>query len=161
MLISSARHKRANTKPYSTGEKENRPWGFFEVLDVGINKLGEEFCEKTIGVKPMKALSLQRHRLRRETWRVEQGELTVVLNGDLHKLTEGQTIEIPLKAAHCMINTTKEMVVVNEIQTGICREADNDRLCDFNGRDVVELMSTDIEAIASKEIYEKIVKSMI
>ena len=161
MLISSARHKRANTKPYSTGEKENRPWGFFEVLDVGINKLGEEFCEKTIGVKPMKALSLQRHRLRRETWRVEQGELTVVLNGDLHKLTAGQTIEIPLKAAHCMINTTKEMVVVNEIQTGICREADNDRLCDFNGRDVVELMSTDIEAIASKEIYEKIVKSMI
>ena len=160
MLISSARHKKANTKQYFTGEKESRPWGFFEVLDVGI-KNDEEFCEKTIGVKPMKALSLQRHRLRRETWRVEAGELTVVLNGDLHKLTAGQTIEIPLKAPHCMINMTKEMVVVNEIQTGICREADNDRLCDFNGRDVVELMSTDIEAIASKEIYEKIVKSMI
>ncbi len=160
MLISSTRHKKANTKQYFTGEKENRPWGFFEVLDVGI-KNGEEFCEKIIGVKPMKALSLQRHRLRRETWRVEQGELTVVLNGNLHKLTAGQTIEIPLKAPHCMINTTNEMVVVNEIQMGICREADNDRLCDSNGRDVVDIMSIDIEAIASKEIYEKIVKSMI
>ena len=59
-----------------------------------------------------------------------------------------------------MINMTAEKVVVSERQIGICREADNDRLSDLSGRDTVNIPQYDVDALASKEIYERIIKRL-
>ncbi len=159
MTTQNALQIESNLKNYYLGEKEKRPWGFFEVLDLGIMD-HEEFCEKRIEVLPRKALSLQRHQLRREVWNVECGELTVILNGEIHKLCAGESIYIPLRAVHCMINLTDEKVIVHERQTGVCREEDNDRLSDINGRDTEEIALDDEKAMISRAIYEKLTKSL-
>lgn len=109
-------------------------------------------------MKPFQAMSLQKHKLRHEFWRVEEGTLTVILDGGLYTLNTGDTIEIPLKGIHCMINLSDKRVVIYEKQTGICREADNDRLSDMSGRDTVDVAPFDIEAMASKAIYERLTK---
>lgn len=109
-----------NHVAYDAGDSDNRQWGFYEVLNVGIER-GEEFCEKRIGVRPYRALSLQRHHGRREVWKVEEGVLTVICDGKLHTLTKGEVMMIPLEAPHCMINLTGEPVIVHEKQIGICR----------------------------------------
>jgi len=140
---------------YHQGDVDQRPWGFYEVLNAGIDN-DEEFCEKKIGVKPYQALSLQRHHGRREYWEVLSGELTVIHNGKVSTLKESDSINIDLYAPHCMINMTAQPVVVYEKQMGVCREEDNDRLCDFGGRETLEIKEDDLIALASKVEYLKI-----
>jgi len=142
-------------KEYNKGEVDQRPWGFYEVINAGIEQ-NEEFCEKKIGVKPYQALSLQRHHGRREYWEVLSGELTVIHNGEMITLRENESIEIHLEAPHCMINVTDKPVVVYEKQMGLCRESDNDRLCDFGGRDVMDIDKNDAMALKSKSLYLKV-----
>ncbi|MEZ5814665.1 MAG: phosphomannose isomerase type II C-terminal cupin domain [Alphaproteobacteria bacterium] len=139
---------------YAAGDKGLRPWGWYEVLGVGMEDQ-EEFCEKKIGIRPHQSLSLQRHHGRREIWRVEEGELTVILDGNLHTLRRDETIMIPLKAPHCMMNLTDEPLIVYEKQIGICREEDNDRLYDMNGRETLEIAADDHKALESVELYKK------
>ncbi len=133
------------------------PWGSNKALDAGkypenytyavdwrqiVNphalehfiKKPEGHCSKELVVNSGNMLSLQRHRGRQEYWAVEEGELTVILNEDLYTVRAGKAIFIPLGAVHCMINMSDEPVKVVELQTGICREADNVRLKDFSGR---------------------------
>ena len=148
-----------NFNTYNTGETDQRPWGFYEVTNAGTRN-GEEFCEKKIGVKPYQALSLQRHHGRRENWKVLSGELTVIHNGEIMTLSEGQSIDIDLMAPHCMINMTAMPVVVYEIQMGVCRESDNDRLCDFSGRETLKIEKDDLMALKSKELYLKVMESL-
>ncbi len=123
-----------NFLPYKIGDTDRRPWGEYRVTDVGETDTGEEYCEKSITVIPGKILSLQSHDHRRESWRVERGTLTVVLDGQCLILEEGKSIEIPLKAIHCMANLTKEPCTVYERQTGLCREDDITRYVDAYGR---------------------------
>ncbi len=149
----------SDLKNYYLGETEQRPWGTFEVLDVGMSN-EEEFCEKRIEVMPRQALSLQRHQYRREVWQVHEGSLTVILNGKLLTVMAGEEILIPLQAVHCMINLTDKPVVVYERQMGVCREEDNDRLSDMSGRDTVDIDLNDDNAMVSKVIYEKVTKSL-
>ena len=148
-----------NLKEYFVGEQEERPWGFFEVLDLGMAN-NEEFCEKKIIVKPRQALSLQRHKFRHEIWRVKQGTLTAVLDGKMHTIQSGDTIMIPLQSVHCMINLTDEDVIISERQMGICREEDNERLCDVSGRETSLIHPEDVNALRSKELYENITKNL-
>ena len=145
-MLSTNSVKLENQVQYDTGDFDHRPWGFYEVLNVGIER-NEEFCEKRIGVKPYKALSLQRHHGRREIWQVEEGVLTVICDGHLHTVNAGETIMIPLEAPHCMINRTSTPVIVIEKQIGICREEDNDRLCDLSGREVMDIAADDLKAL--------------
>ena len=145
---------------YYRGDYDQRPWGFYKVLNVG-HENDEEFCEKQIGVKPKHALSLQRHHGRREIWHVKQGELTVIVNRNIHILNSGDMILIPLKAAHCMINMTDQPVIVHEKQIGICREDDNDRLSDMSGRETVEIDNNDHDALLSIKIYKDLISQII
>ncbi len=89
-----------------------------------------EFCIKDLVVNPGNQLSLQRHRGREEYWMVKSGLLTVIVDGHQIDVSEGQGIFIPLGATHCMNNKTDKPVHVEELQFGICREADNVRLLD-------------------------------
>lgn len=89
-----------------------------------------EFCIKDLVVKPGNQLSLQRHRGREEYWMVKSGVLTVIVDGHQVDVTAGQGIFIPKGSTHCMNNKTNDPVHVEELQFGICREADNVRLLD-------------------------------
>ncbi len=160
-VISNINHNNIdNMEAYSVGNRDNREWGWFEVVDTGI-EANEEYCEKNIGILPHQALSLQRHHGRREIWTVTKGTLTVILDGEHKTLEAGETINIPLKSAHCMINLNNEEIVVHERQIGVCRESDNDRLCDFNGRDTIPVIDTDFNALKSILLYKKITASLV
>jgi mannose-6-phosphate isomerase-like protein (cupin superfamily) len=89
-----------------------------------------EYCIKEIVLKPHNQLSLQRHRGREEYWVVKDGILTVIIDGQMMDVPAGQAIFIPQGAVHCMNNLTDLPIHVEELQFGICREADNIRLVD-------------------------------
>ncbi len=148
-----------NLDEYEAGQTDRRPWGEYKVINVGMHK-GEEFCEKNITINPRQALSLQRHKFRREVWKVLQGQLTVILDSEIHVLNEGDGILIPLSAVHCMINMTDEPVMVYEKQVGVCREEDNDRLCDLSGRKVEFIHPEDKATLHAVDVYKDVTKSL-
>lgn len=119
---------------YQVGDSDQRPWGHYKVTGVGTNASGEEYCEKEITVNPGQILSMQSHELRRETWTVKQGVLTVLLDGERITLTAGESVKIPLRAIHCMANLGTADCVVYEMQEGACREEDVKRYLDPYGR---------------------------
>jgi mannose-6-phosphate isomerase len=65
------------------------PWGSWTVLEDAPN-----FKVKKIIVKPGNRLSYQKHFKREEFWIVVQGQAEVLLDGELHSLTSGDTIHI-------------------------------------------------------------------
>lgn len=121
---------------YEAGQSDVRPWGGYIVTaalydgDVCVE------CRKEITVNPLSILSLQSHDGRSEVWTVAQGEASVVLDGVLVVLTEGQSVSIPLGAIHTVFNAKDILLVFNEIQMGDCREDDIHRYWDVGGRAV-------------------------
>jgi mannose-6-phosphate isomerase len=120
---------------YKVGDSDQRPWGHYVVTAVGVNEQSEEYCDKEITILPGQVLSLQSHELRRETWKVLKGTLTVLLDGKSIELVEGEEIHIPEKSIHCMANLSDDVeCVVFERQEGMCREEDIKRYIDAYGR---------------------------
>ena len=148
-----------NMNEYRVGARDERIWGWYEVIGTG-RELQDEFCEKHIGIHPFQALSLQRHQGRREIWTVLSGTLTVIVNGELYTLEKNQSINIPKSAPHCMINASNEQVTVYEKQIGVCREDDNDRLRDMNGRATLPIDTSDTLALKSAQLYERVVSDL-
>ncbi|MBE0664515.1 MAG: phosphomannose isomerase type II C-terminal cupin domain [Candidatus Aminicenantes bacterium] len=94
-------------------EKEERPWGWFEIhLEEANLKI------KRIMVKPGKRLSLQSHEHRAENWVVVQGQALVTLGEEIVKLEKRQSVFIAEKTKHRMENPGKEELVFIEVQTG-------------------------------------------
>lgn len=105
--------KRQGIRQAQHSTKDHRPWGWFESL-----ALGDRFQVKRIHVNPGAALSLQSHNHRSEHWVVVEGTARVTVDGDVHLVTEGQSIYIPLGATHRMENPGKLPMTLVEIQTG-------------------------------------------
>ncbi|MBA2503371.1 MAG: phosphomannose isomerase type II C-terminal cupin domain [Pyrinomonadaceae bacterium] len=109
---------------------DRRPWGTFTVLDEGAN-----YKVKRIEVLPGKRLSYQKHRQRAEHWMMVAGIGKVTLDGHDHIVPTGETIDIPLGAAHRIENPGDEQLVFIEIQRGsYLGEDDIVRLEDDFGR---------------------------
>ncbi len=125
---------------YKDGEVITSPWGTNRVITVQTEG-PHNFCIKEITVNPGHMLSLQRHRGRAERWDVLEGTLSVVMDGVLHRVRAGQSIDVPLTSVHCMINKEAVPVKVRETQKGINRERDSVRLIDFNARPIYPLTS--------------------
>lgn len=89
-----------------------------------------EFCIKNLLINPGHQLSLQKHQGREEFWIVQKGQLTVIVDGKMIEISEGDCIFIPIGATHCINNCTDKPIMVQELQLGICREEDNVRLLD-------------------------------
>ena len=146
---------------YQKGVKVNSPWGDNTVLEASTDENGIDTVIKEITVKSGFMLSLQRHRGREEFWEVESGTLTVILDGKLLTVNDGKSLLLPKGSVHCMINMHDEPVTVRETQTGICREADNVRLIDFNNRQTYplktknEAQSAILYSTIHSEILEK------
>jgi len=92
--------------------KEDRPWGWFEVLYDGSYKV------KRIHVNPGKRLSLQSHERRCEYWCVVHGVASAVKGDAIHRLHQGDTIRIDYNEKHRLINDSDSFVEIVEIQTG-------------------------------------------
>ena len=110
---------------------DQRPWGTFHVLDEGFG-----FKVKRIEVLANKRLSYQKHAQRVEHWFVVRGTAKVTLNGDEILVKSGESVDIPLGAAHRVENPDdNETLVFIEVQQGdYLGEDDIERLEDDFGR---------------------------
>ena len=95
-------------------QKEQRPWGSFEILTSGPG-----FQVKRLTVKPLKRLSLQWHRHRDEHWAVARGTAKVLLDGEEFTLGRGQAMNIPRTVTHRVENISSiDPLEIIELQTG-------------------------------------------
>jgi mannose-6-phosphate isomerase len=117
-------------KDFAAGERDERPWGSYEVLeDAATHKV------KRIRVKPGQRLSYQRHARRAEHWFVIAGAAEVTLDGSRHRLAPGEAIDIPRTTAHRVANPGAHDLVFIEVQHGdYFGEDDIERLDDDYGR---------------------------
>ena len=110
--------------------KEERPWGWYEVIDQG-----DRFKVKNIEVKPGQRLSLQKHHHRTEHWIVVSGTAEVQLNETRQLLGENQSTYIPLGCMHRLSNPGKIPLKIIEVQSGAyLEEYDIERFDDDHGR---------------------------
>jgi mannose-6-phosphate isomerase-like protein (cupin superfamily) len=98
---------------YQLNEKDNRPWGSWEVITVG-----NKYIVKKIIVNPHSALSLQMHHHREEHWVFTLGKAMVTVGDERKELVSGQTAFIQKETKHRVENTTDEPVEFIEIQLG-------------------------------------------
>ena len=118
------------TVTYKIGEKDTRPWGDWEVIDVGPT-----YIVKRIRVLPDKKLSLQLHHHRDEHWIIAQGTAQVTLGEKVFDVPANTPVFIPVGEKHRIANLTQEPVVFIEVQTGdTLDETDIVRLEDSYGR---------------------------
>ncbi len=145
---------------YAIGVSVESPWGENKVLSAQTGEGGQDVVKKEITVKPGFMLSLQRHRGRKELWEVKSGTLTVISDGERIEVNAGDHISLPKGNVHCMNNVHDTPVTVVETQTGFCREADNVRLVDFNGRPTIPLATATEarSAILYAEMHQEIEK---
>jgi mannose-6-phosphate isomerase len=109
---------------------EERPWGSFTVLvDDADHKV------KSILVAPGQRISYQTHARRSEHWFIVRGQGSVVLDGVLHEVGPGSTIDVPQGMAHRIKNAGDEDLIFIEVQHGdYFGEDDIVRLDDDFGR---------------------------
>ena len=100
--------------------KEERPWGWYEVIDQG-----DRFKVKNIEVKPGHRLSLQKHHHRTEHWIVVSGTAEVQLNDARQLIGENQSTYIPLGCKHRLSNPGKIPLKIIEVQSGPYLEEDD------------------------------------
>lgn len=152
-LLDCERKELGGRDGYDFGVIVEKDWGSNEVLSFQ-HENGVDTCIKSITVKPGNMLSLQSHQGRKEQWQVTDGVLTLISDGHLYEVSDAgvfdvteERVEITDSAIafkadkhwsfilskgsiHCMINTSDAPVTVIETQTGITREADNNRFID-------------------------------
>lgn len=118
---------------YAAGERDQRPWGTWEVLATG-----PAYTLKRIVVMPGQRLSLQYHNHRSEHWTIVAGEAEVEIDEVVTCLGSGQHIYIPLRARHRVRNVGTQLLVFIEVQVGeLLDEMDIVRVLDDYGRDAV------------------------
>ena len=109
---------------------ERRPWGGFTVLDEGHG-----YKVKRIEVAPGHRLSYQKHAQRAEHWMVVAGWAKVILDGRAIDVRLGETVDVPVGAAHRVENPGHEPLIFVEVQLGsYLGEDDIVRLQDDYGR---------------------------
>ena len=121
---------RRNRPEAVTHEREYRPWGWYQTIN-----LGSRFRVKEIVVKPGGKLSLQAHHHRAEHWVVVRGTARVTIDERTQLVTENESVFIPLGAKHRLENSGRIPMHLIEVQTGSYLEEDDiQRFDDSYGR---------------------------
>jgi mannose-6-phosphate isomerase len=111
-------------------DHEERPWGSWHVIDVSLG-----YKIKRIHVNPGGRLSYQTHRHRSEHWVVVSGLATCTIDGVTTVACPGESIDVPVGAAHRLANDSAEPLLIVEVQRGYYTgEDDIERLEDDYGR---------------------------
>ena len=122
--------QKQNIEEVNSMPKKFRPWGSFEIIDVGNN-----FKLKKIIVKPHSALSLQLHNHRSEHWIVVSGVATVIKGDQSFILNTDESTYIKFGTKHRIINDSDGVLEIIEVQTGKYLEEDDiTRFDDLYGR---------------------------
>lgn len=111
--IALDRLKKSNVAQAESFPRDHRPWGWFESLVIG-----DRFQVKRIVVNPGGKLSLQSHEKRAEHWVVVQGTAIVTLGDEERRLSENQSIYVPVGVKHRMENRGDAPMILIEVQTG-------------------------------------------
>ena len=115
---------------YTVGEKGERPWGEWQVLD-----LQSHVVVKKLLVYPGGRISLQRHQYRTERWIVTEGVATVSCDNNIVHLNVGESIMIPRGSVHRLSNQGTAPLALIEVQMGsYLSEEDIERFTDDYGR---------------------------
>jgi mannose-6-phosphate isomerase-like protein (cupin superfamily) len=104
---------------------QERPWGLW----VDWYRTPEATL-KCMVVRPGARMSLQRHRQRREIWRVISGQGEDQGTDPPTRLSSGKTHVVEVGATHRIANTGTAPLVIVELQMGHCDEHDIERLED-------------------------------
>jgi len=94
-------------------ERDERPWGMFEVLAEG-----EGYKVKRIEIKPGHRLSLQMHKSRSEHWVVVSGEAVITVGEREMILRANEDALIPRGTKHRVANPGTTLLVFIEVQCG-------------------------------------------
>jgi mannose-6-phosphate isomerase-like protein (cupin superfamily) len=94
-------------------ERDERPWGSYEVLEEGRG-----YKVKRIEVKPGHRLSLQMHQNRSEHWVIVEGEALVTVGDEDLTLRQNQNVTIPFKTRHRVANLGEGALIFIEVQCG-------------------------------------------
>lgn len=100
-------------KTFNFLEKEERPWGTFYVIHDQ-----KKYKIKRLEINPGKRLSYQYHLKRSETWVIIKGTPTIVLDDQVKKYYEGETMVIKQGVRHRIENNSEEIIIIIEVQTG-------------------------------------------
>ena len=123
-------YKGSETSESVDSLKVERPWGYYQRVDVGYR-----FQVKRIGVSPGGKLSLQRHHHRAEHWIVLSGSAEVTVDDATFIVPEGNSVFIPQGSVHRCANPGTIPVIMIEVQIGTYTcEDDIVRLDDVYGR---------------------------
>lgn len=118
------------TVRYAVGEKDDRPWGRWEVIAIG-----DRYTVKRITVLPAQRLSLQYHHHRSEHWTIVEGEGEVEVDESIRRLGFGEHVFISVGAKHRVRNPGETPLVFVEVQVGdLLDENDIVRVSDDYGR---------------------------
>ena len=110
--------------------KEERPWGWYDVIDQG-----NRYKVKSIEVNPNASLSLQKHLHRAEHWVVVEGTAQIEVDGKVFIIKENESTYIPLGSKHRLSNPGKIPLRIIEVQSGSYLEEDDiERFDDNYGR---------------------------
>ena len=115
---------------YSVGQRDQRPWGTWEVIDAG-----PRHTVKRIAVQPGKRLSLQSHAYRAEHWVVVAGAALGTRGRETLPVGYGGSVAIGRGEVHRIENPGPDELVFIEVQHGeLLDENDIERLQDDYGR---------------------------
>ena len=94
-------------------EKEERPWGSFQVT-----RDEEKFKTKIIEVNPGGRLSKQYHQHRAETWVIAEGVALVTVGKTVSTMLPGDVVRIAKGEAHRVENPGDSRLIFIELQLG-------------------------------------------
>ena len=118
------------TTEYQVGQRDERPWGTWEIVAIGVN-----YAVKRIVVRPGQRLSLQRHAFRGEHWIVVGGLARVTHGAEVFSVASGEHVAIGRGNVHRIENPGSEDLVFIEVQHGErLDENDIERIQDDYGR---------------------------
>jgi mannose-6-phosphate isomerase-like protein (cupin superfamily) len=103
----------AVTTLYTVGQRDQRPWGTWEVISAGAH-----YAVKRIVVQPGKRLSLQSHAYRAEHWVVVGGAALVTRGNETFPVGYGGSVVIGRGEVHRIANPGPDELVFIEVQHG-------------------------------------------
>ena len=99
--------------------RQQRPWGWFEILAAGDGYLVKRLC-----VHAGQRISLQRHHHRSEHWVVVAGQGELECEGKLIAAGPGTSLEVPCTATHRCSAGAIDLIIVEVQRSALISAAD-------------------------------------
>lgn len=119
-ILVSDKEKASELKDYVEKARpmhEARPWGHYTVLDSTTHNYGQNSLTKHLIISPNQHISYQIHRHRAEMWTFIGGNGDLIINGEVRRVTRGDSVIIPAGTKHAIKALDEELHII-EVQVG-------------------------------------------